>query len=282
MQLIIPAYNEERRLPATLKLLRAYALSTGELPHPPLEVLVVDNASTDATAAVALAMDSPVMPVRVLRCAERGKGAAVRAGIAETSSDVVGFMDADGATDLAAFESVSDLLATGADVVIGSRAAEGSVTEARHTRIRSLGAAWYRRAAALLVPGVRDTQCGFKILRGDLARHVFASCGTRGFSFDVEVLARCRALGATVAELPVVWSDVPGSTFSPLRHGARSFAELVAIAWRLRRRPSLRPSLRPTSRPTSRPALRTAVTPLRAGLADATPDRSDLGLAEGA
>lgn len=238
MQLIIPAYNEERRLPATLAALRAYALSTAEVPHPPLEVLVVDNASTDRTAEVALQMDSPVMPVRVLRCDARGKGAAVRAGIAATTSDVVGFMDADGATDLQALQVAARLLAEGADVVVGSRAAEGAVTEARHTWMRTAGARWYRRAAALLVPDVTDTQCGFKVLRGDLAREVFATCHTRGFSFDVELLARCRQHRARVAEFPVVWSDVPGSTFSPLRHGLRSFAELVAIACRLRLRPA--------------------------------------------
>jgi len=240
VQLIIPAYNEERRLPATLKALRAYALSPAELPRPPLEVLVVDNASTDRTAEVAAAMDSPAMPVRVLRCDTRGKGAAVAAGIAATTADVVGFMDADGATNLEAFESAAALLASGADVVIGSRSADGSRTEHRHTRVRALGATAYRRATARLVPGIGDTQCGFKILRGGLARDVFASCSVRGFSFDVEVLARCREQHARIAEFPVVWSDVPGSTFSPMRHGLRSFADLVAIAWRLRHRPTVR------------------------------------------
>ncbi|MGY2875212.1 dolichyl-phosphate beta-glucosyltransferase [Marmoricola sp. URHA0025 HA25] len=240
MQLIIPAYNEERRLPATLKALRAYALSPAELPRPPLEVLVVDNASTDRTAAVALAMDSPAMPVRVLRCDVRGKGAAVAAGIAATTADVVGFMDADGATHLDAFESAAALLASGADVVIGSRSAAGSQTQHRHTRVRGIGAATYRRATARLVPGIGDTQCGFKLLQGALARDVFAACSIRGFSFDVEVLARCRQQRARVVEFPVTWSDVPGSTFSPFRHGLRSFVDLLAIAWRLRSRPTVR------------------------------------------
>ena len=266
MQLIIPARNEECRLPATLRALRAYALSTAELPRPPLEVLVVDNASTDRTAEVAAAMDSPVMPVRVVRCEVLGKGAAVRAGIAATTADVVGFMDADGATGLEAFESAAVLLASGADVVIGSRAAEGAATEARHTWVRGAGAALYRRAAALLVPGIGDTQCGFKILKGDLARDVFAVCGTRGFSFDVEMLARCRGERARVAEFPVRWVDVPGSTFSPLRHGLRSFADLVGIAWRLRSRPTVRT---------------TPVTPLRPEV-PVVADVPRLGLAGGA
>jgi dolichyl-phosphate beta-glucosyltransferase len=249
VQLIIPAFNEERRLPATLRALRAYALSPAELPSPPIEVIVVDNASTDRTAEVARAMDSAVMPVRVLRCEEHGKGAAVRAGIAQTTADVVGFMDADGATDLGAFESAAVMLASGADVVIGSRSAEGSQTEARHTWIRHAGAATYRRAAALLVPGIGDTQCGFKILRGDLARDVFAACTTNGFSFDVELLARCQELRARLVELPVDWADVPGSTFSPLRHGLQSFAALVTIAWRVRRRPTVRTAPVATLRP---------------------------------
>ncbi|MBO9520414.1 MAG: glycosyltransferase [Nocardioidaceae bacterium] len=264
MQLIIPACNEERRLPATLRALRAYALSTGTVPRPPLEVLVVDNGSTDRTAEVAASLDSPAMRVRVLHCAEPGKGAAVRAGIAAATSDVVGFMDADGATDLAAFEAAAVRLAAGADVVIGSRAAEGAETEARHTRLRSVGAGAYRRAAAVLVPGIADTQCGFKIFRGDLARDVFAATETAGFSFDVEVLARCLDLRARVEEIPVVWTDVPGSTFSPLRHGLRSFADLLAIGWRLRRRPTvatrptpLRPGLPPeVSRELAEPGLR--------------------------
>jgi len=241
VQLIIPAFNEQNRLPSTLRSLRAYALSTAGLPHPPLEVLVVDNGSTDRTAEVALAMSTPAMPVRVLHCAEPGKGAAVRAGIAASTADVVGFMDADGATELSALAAAADLLDAGADVVIGSRGLEESETEARHHWLRHAGAAAYRRAAGRLVPGIVDTQCGFKILRGDLAREVFAALGTPGFAFDVELLARCRRVRARIEELPVVWSDVPGSTFSPIRHGLRSFTDLVAIGWRLRHEPVFEP-----------------------------------------
>lgn len=240
MQLIVPAYNEETRLPATLRALRAYALSSTEMPSPPLEVIVVDNGSTDRTAEVARGLDSALMPIRVLHCDERGKGAAVRAGMAATTADIVGFMDADGATGLGAFADAAVLLAGGADVVIGSRGLEESQTEARHNKLRHIGAAAYRRSAALLVPGVRDTQCGFKILRGDLARDVFAACSTNGFSFDVELLTRCQTLGARIEELAVSWVDVPGSTFSPLRHGLRSFSELVSIAWRVRTHPTTR------------------------------------------
>jgi dolichyl-phosphate beta-glucosyltransferase len=107
------------------------------------------------------------------------------------------------------------------------------------------------------VPGVGDTQCGFKIMRGDLGRAIFADCRTRGFSFDVEMLARARALGARIEEFPVVWSDVPGSTFSPVRHGLRSFAELVSIQVRLARR--VAPTTRVT--PLRKPAAASVVAP---------------------
>lgn len=235
MQLVIPAYNEAGRLPRTLAALRRHIAA--DPIRGGLEVIVVDNASTDGTAIAAERADSGTLPVRVLHCATRGKGAAVRAGVAATDDAVVGFMDADGATDLAALRTALRLLDRGADFALGSRGVVGSLTNERHSRVRSLGARGYRRLAAAVVPGVLDTQCGFKVMRGDLARQVFAQTRTRGFSFDVEVLARALRAGAQLAEFPVSWADVPGSTFHPARHGLNSFAALAAIQWRLRERP---------------------------------------------
>jgi dolichyl-phosphate beta-glucosyltransferase len=233
MQLIIPAYNEAARLPRTLEALRAHVLGAAESVGF-LSVLVVDNNSVDGTADVALAASTPLLPVQVLHCAEQGKGAAVRAGVAAGDADVVVFMDADGATDLGALLDAARLLEAGADVAVGSRALPGSVTWERHTRARAVGAHAYRRLTRSIVPGIVDTQCGFKAFRGDLAREVFAATRTRGFSFDVEVLARCHAAGARVVEFPVTWVDVPGSTFVPARHGASSFLQLADIALRMR------------------------------------------------
>ncbi|GAB2878843.1 glycosyltransferase [Nocardioides pacificus] len=233
LQLIIPAFNEEHRLPRTLRDLRHYVVGRSRLPGR-IEVIVVDNASTDATAEVARQADSLALPVRVLSCPIPGKGAAVRAGVAATEAELVGFMDADGATSLEALDEAWRLLAVGADVAIGSRAVAGSVTQARHSWLREQGAVAYRRVASQIVPGVNDTQCGFKLMHGELARSVFAELRTTGFSFDVEMLARARAHGASITEFPVVWTDVPGSTFEPARDGAGSFRDLALIAWRLR------------------------------------------------
>lgn len=234
MQIVIPAYNEAHRLPRTLELLRRRAR---ELAHVTgrLEIIVVDNNSSDDTAALARRADSPALPIRVIHCAEPGKGAAVRAGLLATSHELVAFMDADAATDLDAVVDGWRAIALGADVAVGSRAVDGSRTDVRHTWLRAQGAGLFRFFSSRLVPGIRDTQCGFKMMRGDLARAVSADLVSTGFSFDVELLARAVQSGARLAEFPVRWTDVPGSTFSPARHGASAFTELAAIAWRTRR-----------------------------------------------
>ncbi|MQW76408.1 glycosyltransferase [Nocardioides sp. dk4132] len=233
LQLVIPAFNEEARLPRTLRELTRYATANRAVLGG-IEVVVVDNASTDATSRVARDADCPALPVRVVHCADPGKGAAVRAGMAVTTADVVGFMDADGATRLDALDEGWRRILLGADIAIGSRAVPGSDTAVRHSRLRERGARAYRSCTARLVPGIVDTQCGFKLLRGDLARDVFSVLRTPGFSFDVELLARARRLGAVIDEFPVVWADVPGSTFDPVRHGAGSFVDLGRIAWQMR------------------------------------------------
>lgn len=240
LHIVIPAYNEELRLPRTLRALRRYV--TDHRRHlGRVEVTVVDNASGDRTAEVARALDSSALPIRVIACPVRGKGAAVRAGLLSATEgaasgvgDLVCFMDADGATDLDAFAGAVAQVRGGADVVIGSRRLPGSDTEVRHCRTRSRGAACYRRLARRLLPDVADTQCGFKLMRAGVARDAARRLVTRGFSFDVELLVLLHRTGARIVEIPVSWVDVPGSTFVPLRHGARSFLDLAAIAWRTR------------------------------------------------
>jgi len=234
LHIVIPAYNEELRLPRTLRALRRFVALRRPV-FGEVEVLVVDNGSTDRTAEVARDAASPVMPVRVVQCLQRGKGAAVRAGLLASDADLVAFMDADGATDLTALDEAWRRIHLGADVVIGSRALPDSVADVRSCRTRTAGAAAYRRIARRLVPGIADTQCGFKVIRGGLARAVAEDLAARGFSFDVELLVRLRAAGAVIDEIPVTWTDVPGSTFVPVRHGAGAFTELAAIAWRTRR-----------------------------------------------
>lgn len=258
LQLVIPAYNEELRLGSTLQSLGEF-VARGEI-LVPVECIVVDNASDDATAAVAAAYSSALLPVRVVRCEVRGKGAAVRAGVAATDSDFVGFMDADGATELEALTEALRLLGTSADVAIASRAVEGADVTARHSRLRSLGATGFRSLAAKIVPGVQDTQCGLKVMRGPVARDLFANLTLTGFTFDVELLALARQRSLRVTEFPVVWRDIPGSTFTPARHGLTSFVDLARVAWRMRAARTV--TARPARLPFIEPVVGPVVSPV--------------------
>jgi dolichyl-phosphate beta-glucosyltransferase len=231
LDIVVPAYNEAERLPATLRALRT---ALAELPVSAI-VTVVDNASDDGTAELVLAEPAGPVPVRLVRCETRGKGHAVRAGVAATTARYVGFCDADLATGLDGLPRILDMLRSGADVVVGSRALSDSIVQARHSFAREWGAALFRLAVRQTVGSVQDTQCGFKFFDGGLARRVFAEVVCGGFAFDVEVLARAQQYGARVVETPVTWVDVPGSTFSPLRDGWRSFVEVASIGRRLRR-----------------------------------------------
>jgi glycosyltransferase involved in cell wall biosynthesis len=232
LEILVPARNEESRLPAGLAELTAKAAA---LP-PGVSITVVDNASSDATASVARDWPQGPVPVRVLNCDRPGKGAAVRAGLLATQAPYVGFCDADMATDLSALATAVDLLLSGDQLVIASRAHPRSDVQDRHSVVRRAGAAAFRAWARAVVPGVMDTQCGFKFFAGPVARAAAARMRATGFAFDIELIARCRQLGAEPVEIPVTWRDVPGSRFSVWRHSVASFAEVAGIWLTMRRR----------------------------------------------
>ncbi|XVV02608.1 dolichyl-phosphate beta-glucosyltransferase [Actinosynnema sp. CA-248983] len=238
LSVVVPVYNEERRLGASLVGLAMALCGTAA------EIVVVDNASTDGTVDVVRENSRPAVPVRLVHYPDRGKGAAVRAGVLAARGRFVGFCDADLAAGVDAVPDVLRRLRRGVDVVVGSRAHPGSDVRARHSVLRQLGAWAFRRAVSPIVPGIGDTQCGFKFFTADVARSVFEPLHTTGFSFDVEVLARAQRLGAVIEEVPVRWIDVPGSTFAPLRHGLRSFADLRRVRAVLAGEP--RPTWHPT------------------------------------
>jgi dolichyl-phosphate beta-glucosyltransferase len=148
------------------------------------------------------------------------------------------------ATDLAALDVAISLLAAGHPAVIGSRALAASVTEDRHSQARRAGAAVFRALAGQIVPGITDTQCGFKFFSGPLARAAALTLSTAGFAFDIELIAGCQRLGASLTEIPVRWRDMPGSTFSVTRHSAAAFRDAALIWARLRRAAGL-PELTP-------------------------------------
>lgn len=230
LEIVVPAYNEEARLPETLTALVACLRAL------PLRcaITVVDNGSTDDTADIVRHWVAGDVPVRLIGCSRQGKGAAVRRGMTSSTARWVGFCDADLATDLEALQAVVEELAHGAAVVIGSRRLADAQLVVPHGPVRRAGSRTFRTLVRRLVPGVTDTQCGFKFFRGDVAESLFADCRCNGFAFDVEVLARAVQAGHVVVEVPVSWSAQPGSTFSVMQHGHRVARELLVIRGLLR------------------------------------------------
>ncbi len=231
LTIVIPAYNEERRLPATLERLMVWASERPEK----IEIVVVDDGSTDATAAVAARYGPPVKVLRLDR--NSGKGAAVKAGVLASAGTYVLVTDADLSTPIEEYDRLLEAVDGGSAVAIGSRAVHGSRVEAPQPwRRRLMGQAFNRLVQALVLPGLHDTQCGFKLFSGVDGREIFGLLTTRGFAFDVEALVVARSLGHSIAEVPVEWWDSPDSRVQPLRDPARMLVDLLQIRRRARRR----------------------------------------------
>jgi len=227
LSVVVPAFQEARRLPATLARVTAYLGGRGE----PYELIVVDDGSRDATGEVAARGVAGLGERgRVLRLPEnRGKGAAVRAGVGAAHGERVLVTDADLSTPIEELEALERACASGADVAIGSRALNRSLIVLRQSPLRE----WSGRLFNLVVqifalPGIRDSQCGFKLFRGEAARDVFGRARSDGFGFDVEVLAVARHLGYRIAEVPVRWRNDDDSRLS-LARGAAAFVDPVRV-----------------------------------------------------
>ncbi len=231
LSLVIPAFNEEKRLPVALARIAEWLRSH----TPPLasEVLVVDDGSSDRTAAVAEKTAAGLgLSFRVIRLPEnRGKGAAVRAGVLEATGAHVLVTDADLSTPI---EELDKLLSAGAPVAIGSRGVDTTLVKERQSLFRvASGRVFNLLVRLLVVSGIRDTQCGFKLFSRDAAREVFSRATVDRFAFDVEALLLARRLGYRIAEVPVLWFNSPDT-----RVGLGGGLEAFATLFRIRRRVS--------------------------------------------
>jgi dolichyl-phosphate beta-glucosyltransferase len=227
LSIVVPAYNEEARLPATLARIAGYLQGRPDLV--PAEIVVVDDGSADATAKVGERFEPPPeVSVRLIRLARnRGKGAAVRVGLAGTSGTKVLISDADLATPI---EEIDALLASGAQLAVGSRGVDRKLITRRQPLPRDLlGRLFNLGLRALALTAFRDTQCGFKLLDGELARRLAGELRLDGFAFDVELLARAARCGASIAEVPVRWQHVDSSRVRPLRHGMQMLRDALRL-----------------------------------------------------
>ena len=232
---VIPAYNEASRISRSLDTVVTYLEDRGS----PFEVLVVDDGSADKTAATVEA--HPGRGVRVLQQpANRGKGAAVKTGVLASSYELVLISDADLSTPIEELERLTPRLDE-TPIVIASRHVEGAVVERNLSR-RFASRIFNGALAAMgLCRGLRDTQCGFKLLEGDVARFLFSRMELDGFAFDIELLELARHYGNTVSEVGVVWRHSGESTVRFFRDTPRMLADAWAVRQRIRRLPAPTP-----------------------------------------
>jgi len=233
LAVVVPAYNEEARLGPSVERIIAY-LSGRDVAW---QLIVSDDGSTDRTIEVAEAAANGDPRVRVISLGQnRGKGAAVRAGMLAARADRILFSDADLATPIEELEKLEAALADGADIAIGSRAVAGADIQVRQHPARELmGRTFNAMVQTLVMGGIRDTQCGFKLFTAAAARDLFGSATIDGFAFDVEILWLARGR-YRVAEVPVVWRHVEQSKVSPGIDAARMLIDIVKLRLRHRRR----------------------------------------------
>jgi dolichyl-phosphate beta-glucosyltransferase len=229
--LVLPAYNESARIESCIREVANW-VRTRPGGHD-WDVLVVDDGSTDGTAERAreIANDAG-LPLDVLAYApNRGKGAAIRAGVLASSGDAVLVSDVDLSTPLTEFDKLAARLPH-APVAIGSRAIQEELVRKRQAFHRVLlGRAGNRLIQLLAVPGIRDTQCGFKLFRGDAARELFREARVDRFAWDVEILYLARRRGLAIAEVPVLWFNSPESRVRVVRDAIQTLWDVARIRW---------------------------------------------------
>jgi dolichyl-phosphate beta-glucosyltransferase len=226
LSVVIPAYNEEARIGAALEKVRTY------LGHQRYraEVIVVENASTDRTAAIVEAAASePGVPVRLLRLAEAGKGRAVRAGMLAATGEYRFFADADLSMPIEQLDRFLPPVLEGVDVAIGSREAPGArrIGEPGYRHLMGRVYNWIIRMVA--VDGFDDTQCGFKMFRGEVADWLFRRQQINGWAFDIELLLLAKRQGYRVVEVPIDWYHGEQSKVRPIHDTVTMLAETLRI-----------------------------------------------------
>ncbi|HSS61571.1 MAG TPA: dolichyl-phosphate beta-glucosyltransferase [Candidatus Limnocylindrales bacterium] len=227
LSVVIPCYNEEQRLPRTVEQIERF-LDGKQTPY---ELILVDDGSADGTRQVMDAAAKKHAGVRIeVLPHNRGKGRALAVGVQAAKGDEILLTDADLSTPIEELDKLEAALRGGAGVAIASRAVRGSRVEVSQPIYRVLmGKAFNLIVQAVLLPGIWDTQCGFKLFRADVAKRVFAGLITDGFGFDPEVLYRARKQGVKIVEVPVVWRNSTPTKVSAVRSSLDMLKHVIRL-----------------------------------------------------
>ncbi len=225
LSVVVPAFNEERRLPPTLidiiDFFDRKAIS--------YEVLVIDDGSSDTTAEVVRKFERVRNQVRLIQLPKNyGKGHAVRLGVLNSRGQRIIFADADGAAPIQEFDRLESAISEGADIAIGSRAlasADTKVATSIHRRL--FGRVFNKCVNLILLPTIADTQCGFKMFTRKTAMFLFRKQRADRFSFDVELLYMAHKANLNVKEVPINWTNVPGSKVNLVRDSLAMFRDVL-------------------------------------------------------
>ncbi|HMN60655.1 MAG TPA: glycosyltransferase family 2 protein [Anaerolinea sp.] len=225
LSIILPAHNEEQRLPPSLKKVQAFIDAQ---PYP-AEVIVVENGSTDGTYAAARGFLERMPTLRVVQESGRGKGLAVRRGMLEAPGEYRIFCDVDFSMPV---EQISNFIPPAlpqVDVAIASREAPGAKRYGEPELRHFIGRGFNTLVRWMALPGLQDTQCGFKCFRGDVAARIFPLQTITGWTFDVEVLFIARKMGYSILEVPIPWYYNADSKVRVIKDSIHMFTDLIDI-----------------------------------------------------
>lgn len=230
LSVVIPAYNEEQRLPSTLESVHAFLQENYE----EFEILVVDDGSSDKTVDVVEDFAMHHNGIRLLTHApNQGKGYTVRTGVLQARGDLILIDDADGSSPIAEVARLQEAITGGADLSIGSRnKPDPSRVVKAHLHRKYIGNTFNLIVQTLLLPGIYDTQCGFKLFKREIAHDIFRVSQLNGFAFDVEILYVARLRKYKTAEVAINWTNVAGSKVNVIVDSTRMFFEVLGIRLR--------------------------------------------------
>lgn len=229
LSVVVPCFNEEHRLPGALQVAQRYLEPSGRS----FELILVDDGSTDRTRRIIRhAQDAQPYVRSVGLTPNRGKGRAVAEGMLSSCGRLVLVSDVDFSAPIEELAKLEDAIDRGADVAIGSRAKRGAREVDQPLYRRIMGKGFNLMVQSLLLPGIWDTQCGFKLLRGEIARELAASLRIEGFAYDVELLYLASMAGYQVSEIPVRWRNSDITRVSALRDSSRMFRDVMTLRFR--------------------------------------------------